>query len=471
MVTLDQTDHEPAAYYDGEETEGFLAPSPIPYEKETPLIRQLSIESVDSVNYQKGDYSNALPSFLRGYIGSALLAMPYNFQLVGIGWGIVLTILCVLSNQYVMKLIVLVCDDCKISRSAWGKMCYRVSGWKFKLFAELALLVSQVGMCIGESIFALRFLNYVFCQLAVDSLCDAYFAHVGMILIVIIPLTAITNMYFLSIPNEVASYVTIGFIMFVVGVGLGELSSFSDAWHHLADTFFVAHFDSSLLFCGTLLYAVGGVGAILDVRASMSDKRQFHRVLRNGMIIVGGIHAFFGSFAFMVNRGDTKEIYLYNLPLTTTSLVIQALFLFTIPMTYATNQYPIMSTVEYWVDPKRQYFFPNRTEGGLKMLALRYSMRYAIVAIIVTIAMVAPSFNLFLSFIGSFNFAVMNGLIPVIAFSIRFRGRMPTWRKVCNVLMLVVAVVVGIVGMVQSLQDMIEMERHPNDVVKVEFIK
>lgn len=324
------------------------------------VVSQGHFEISSAVNeHQKGDYNNAMPSFLRGYIGSCLLAMPYNFHLVGICWGLILTLLCCLSNQYVMNLIVKTCDDCSIVHNAWGKMCKKVGGAKLQYLAEIALLISQVGMCIGEAIFVLKFLNYVFCQLSFEAVCDSYLPQVAMILLFIIPLTAVTNMYYLSIPNKIADYITMIFTVFVVLMGAGHIGSFEKGWIHLKETFFTFNFEFSLIFCGTLLYSVGGVGAILDVRASMKEKQQFHRVLRNGMVIVGVTYAFFGSFGFLAHTADTKEIYLFNLPLTKPSLIIQALFLFTIPMTYITNQFPIISIIESWIDPNKNYFLPN----------------------------------------------------------------------------------------------------------------
>lgn len=415
----------------------------------------------------KKDYPHALPSFLRGYIGSALLAMPYSFSRVGILWGIILALVCCVSNHYVMKLIVLVCDDCSVSRNAWGKMCKKVSGWQLKLVADVSLLISQVGMCIGETIFALRFLNYAFCKLSITSLCDSHFSHVGMILVFIIPLTAVTNMKHLKIPNEIADYLNILFMMFSILVGFVKFESFGDFATHFDQSFFKVNFADSLFFCGTLLYSVGGVGAILDVRASMTHKSHFYTVLRDGILIVGVNYVLFGAFNYLVSLDETKEIYFYNLPLTRISLLLQILYLFTIPMTYITNQFPILTIVEHWMDPREVHFQADTTEGDPIMKLKRYFVRYLIVAVTITVAYLTPSFELFLSLVGSFNFAVMNGLIPVIAYNIRFKGRVPSWKLGLNLVIMVVTVIVGFFGIVQSINDMMKIQGGAGSLIKV----
>ena len=440
-----------------------------------PITRHISSSSnkkdSDDVNYGKGNYTDSLPSFIRGYIGSALLAMPFAFYLVGISWGLVLTVLCCISNHYVMQLIVDVCDDLNIARNAWARMCYRVSGTKLKLVAELALLLSQLGMCIGETIFALRFLNYIFCKLEITSLCEAHSVHVLMILVIIVPLTAVTNMYFLSIPNEIAEYLVISFMTFTIIIGFGQFNDFSHFWTNAKRAFLDVHFDKSLLFCGTLLYTIGGVGAILDVRSSMANKAHFHKVLRDGMIVVGTVHAVFGVFGYTVQLEETREIYLYNLPLSTVSLVFQALYLLTIPMTYIVNQLPLLNIIESWVDPAGTLYLPNGTNGGKALKVSRYMVRYLIVGLIVSIATLAPSFDLFLSFVGSFNFAIMNGAIPVLAYTIQFKGRSSTRQKLLNGLMLTVALVVGVTGMVQTIQGMMQIEEEHISIVRIIHLK
>ena len=410
-----------------------------------------SIKSSD----KKNDYLTALPSFVRGYLGSGLLALPYVFYQAGIFWGIILTAVCCTANHYLMKLIALTCDDCGVSRNAWGNMCKAVGGKKFKLVAEVSLLFSQFGTCIGESMFALKFLNYTFCALSINAVCNQYYQHVLMILIVIIPLTAVTNMRNLSLPNEIADFATLAFIIVTVGLGISQLGSLGALFGNFGQAFFSVKFDGTILFCSTLLYAIGGVGAILDVRNSMNNKQVFYSVLRGGFIVIGLNFGFFGAFNSLVSLDNTQEIYLYNLPATKISLTVQIVYLFTTTMTYITNQFPVMTILESWIDPDNNYFHADKTDGGTKMKAIRYSTRYLLVAVIITIAYVVPSFTLFLSFVGSYNFAVMNGLIPVLAYNTRFKGRISKSTLIVNCTLLSICVALGGLGMYESISKMI----------------
>jgi amino acid permease len=247
-------------------------------------------------------------------------------------------------------------------------------------------------------------------------------------------------------------------MIFSIIVGFLKFQSFGDFSGHFQESFFKMRIEDSLLFCGTLLYSVGGVGAILDVRASMLHKSNFYNVLRDGILIVGVNYTFFGAFNYLVSLEETKEIYFYNLPLTRISLSLQIMYLFTIPMTYITNQFPILTIVEHWMDPREVYLHADSTEGGPFRKFLRYFVRYLIVVLTITIAYFMPSFDLFLSLVGSFNFAVMNGLIPVIAYNIRFKGRVSEWKMLLNIVILVIAVIVGFSGIAKSVNDMLKMQ-------------
>lgn len=401
------------------------------------------------------DYLVALPSFVRGYVGSGLVALPYVFYEAGILWGLILTVLCCFSNHYLMKLIALTCDDCQVSKNGWGNMCGVVGGWKLQLAAEVSLLVSQLGTCIGETMFALKFLNYAFCGLSVESICDHNFKQIIMILIVIVPLTAVTNMRYLSLPNELADFTTLGFISVTIYLGYSQLGSFSAFFENFQQGILTFKIGGTIFFCGTLLYAIGGVGAILDVRNSMKSTQVFYSVLRSGFIVVGVTFGFFGAFNALVSLEETNEIYLYNLPITKLSLISQIVFLFTITMTYITNQFPVMTIVESWMDPKDRYFHADKTHGGFKVKFTRFFVRYLILAGIISVASFVPSFNMFLSFVGSYNFAVMNGLLPVITYNIRFTGRMTKFTKYLNISLLIMCLILGGVGMVQSIQEML----------------
>ena len=411
---------------------------------------------IDSEN--RKDYHMALPTFVRGYVGSGLLALPFVFYQAGIVWGIILTITCCLSNHYLMKLVALTCDDCGVSRDAWGNMCKAVGGRRLKIIGEVSLLVSQLGTCIGETMFALKFLNYAFCALSIDSMCDQGYKHVILYLAVIIPLTAVTNMRHLSWPNEIADFATVAFITVTVLLGISQLGSLGSFFTNLEGNFFTVNLGQTALFCGTLLYAIGGVGAILDVRNSMNNKQVFYRVLRNGFLVIGLHFGFFGAFNSLVSLDKTQEIYLYNLPVSTISLSSQIVYLFTITMTYITNQFPIITILENWADPDDHYFHDDRTEGGMKMQAIRYSMRYGLLVVVIAIACLLPSFNLLLSLVGSYNFMVMNGLIPVLTYNSHFKGRISTRTMIINVGLLLFCVIFGGFGMIQSVYKMFAPE-------------
>jgi hypothetical protein len=276
-----------------------------------------------------------------------------------------------------------------------------------------------------------------------------------MILVVIIPLTAVTNMRYLSAPNDLADFATLGFISVTIYLGVHELGSFGVFWDHFTENFFSFKPGGTILFFGTLVYAIGGVGAILDVRNSMKNAQQFYPVLRSGFIIVGSTFAFFGVFNGLVSLGATQDISLYNLPVTKLSLTSQIVFLFTITMTYITNQFPIITILESWIDPKDKHFHADKTHGGIRMVLLRYLVRYLLVTCVISVAYFLPSFNLFLSFVGSYNFAVMNGLLPVITYNMRFEGRMSSFTKYLNITLLIMCLIFGGIGMVQSVIEML----------------
>lgn len=386
------------------------------------------------------------------FIGSGVLTLPYSFKNTGVGVSIAVTALLGVLTYYCTHLILKVADDNNAKmheKISYSRLAHNVLKKYGKISVKISLVVMQIGVCIGLFILANKFLEHAFCTYEVAQLCGNRVFTIFLCALMTIPLCFINNMHYFYIPNFM------GFIFLVIGLGTQTIYNIQQAEQ-------VPNFGSitleefrkfdlarlPLLF-GVCIFAYEGIGVVFDIRASMKEPKTFRNLFKVEIIFLMLVYCLFPALCVVALGDNLPEIVLFSLPKDNLFfLFIQIAYVFSGLLGYPTQFYPAIKIIENTSYLKHLIF---NKDGTTKNAFLRYGIRIFLICVLLLIANVTKSFNLFLNFLGSFVFTYVGYLLPIWIYNSYFKGKINVNEKIVNGVSFAISALCGLSGIVMTL--------------------
>ena len=119
-------------------------------------------------------------------------------------------------------------------------------------------------------------------------------------------------------------------------------------------------------------------------------------------------------------------------------------------MSYPLQFYPAMMIIESTKLVGDEIF---DEKGKTKNYILRYGLRMFFIGLMILIANVAKSFNLFLNFLGSCVFVYVGYVIPICVYNTHFKD-ISKAKRVFNWSVMVISIILGAIGAAKALVEL-----------------
>jgi len=390
-------------------------------------------------------------TLFKTFVGTGILAFPIAFKNVGLGLALLSLILIGIASYYAITLLLDVADDKqnKSERVSYRKLAFEQLGYAGLYSFEIAITALQISNCVSIFILTSQFLDHAFCDYDIELLCRNNYFKIPAFLLVTIPLSFMKDMRIFNIPGTLSAVLLLVGILahtfYNVQLLEGDVQSTTEVESHL----FEFNFDNLPLFFGVATFAFDGISFIYEVRGSMAQPKNFHSILKYEVILLTIIYGLIPALSLISLRGKPAEILFFSLPIENVwYLLLQILFIISTLVSYPANLFPALQIIER-LEPIRKRIFNDR---GMEVnIFLRYGLRTLLVLAMVSLALVAGSFYLFLSLIGSCMYTYTGFVLPVMLYENCFKGRKTLAKSIFNYVLLISTASLGILGFFMSL--------------------
>ncbi|VDL99331.1 unnamed protein product [Schistocephalus solidus] len=265
-------------------------------------------------------------NFIKGNIGTGILALPVAFKYSGLWMGLFLLIFYGCLSSYLMHVLLRTADSVimrhELDRSTmdytetvfivfkYGPPSLRKYKGKFKHIVNVFLLITQVGFCCIYVLFISENIKYFIEVVAPDH--NANIFLIGFIVtLALLPLSQITSMRIFAAMSAVAIAVTvIGLVLiFSYLLSTGLLNPYTLPWYK--------PFGETLVSLGIFIFTFEGISLTLPIRNRMINPHKFvlpFGVLNMAMVIVISLCSLLGFFGYLRFGEKTLSSITYNIP-------------------------------------------------------------------------------------------------------------------------------------------------------------
>jgi len=414
--------------------------------------KQMSFHTMES-SVRISSVGRGFMTFLNGLIASGMLALPHAVAKVGLVPAWLLFFFVGILNYYTMKLLHIVASDMQLVKVDFVKLAEKIYNPKwFKFLVEFNLHFMQFGIAITGLVFITQYFDKIFCILGPAALCDSGWLRFLLILSFVLPIGAITDIHTLSIPNAFGLFFQFSFfLMFTIVCSItlhdnGVAGGFAQA----ASEF---HPEYLPLAFSTILYAYEGIGLIFDIRTAINDNSAFNKVLAMIFLLTTICYTTVGTLGKLAFGDNVNAVIFLNLNQGNHLIVfVEFGYLLAMTIVVPTVLFPVTRIIENWRIFRR---IATNSETGKKSFWGRQLIRQPIVLSLCIIAAVIPSFNLFLSFIGGFNFSLLTFVIPILFYNWHFsQDPSRKWVRIFNWCVMIPGIGLGFTASVQAIIDM-----------------
>lgn len=382
--------------------------------------------------------SRAFIHILKSYIGSGVLGLPYAYAQGGMlaamtGMGVV----SIMSTICVFLLL-----DCKKKLTGrvrtFGDVGYGALGRTGHILVELTVVLSQLGFSCAYLIFVSQNL-FLYVKLVLTTEASI----VWMLVPLLVGLSWIPSLDVLA-PFSVLS-------LLLIFSGLGAV-----AWHAAprvgSGPDVQSYIPSTLpIFIGMAIYAFEGIGLALPIQNQMLHPESFKMVWASGMIVVTCTYIGFGAFCYSCYGDEVPSIITMVLPNDATSLLVKLGLSIALILTYPIAMFPVFEIIEDswapWLFVLRPAVVGATSEEQDKKDAAtsraivwkRRGLRFLLVLLTATAAVLIPDFSIVMAFIGSVPSNLMAFFLPALFHLVICWRVMGFWARMRDVLLLLSA--------------------------------
>jgi len=341
-------------------------------------------------------------TLLKCFIGSGVLFLPRAFS--NGGWGFssaMMLVMAAITGTCILRLV-----ECRQAvKGSYGYLGQRAAGAWGRRAVDVSVVLSQAGFCCVYIIFIAR--NVL--QLVNTGRCRLDGSWLWLIILLewflFTPLTFVRRIASFGATNLLADALIVGSVVAVFAwCAAGFVAAPAGA------TLSVELFNgkSFSLMLGTAIYAFEGVGMVVPVYDSLSERaqRRFPYTMSATVAFVALLYTSFGLVPYLYIVGLTgrpmDDAVTLNLPRVWWSYLIQAGYCVALTFSYPLMMHPAMAIMERGVAP---YIFQpaSAAPSGLSRYARGNVFRGFVVGVTLLVAIVgATELDNFVSLIGCF---------------------------------------------------------------------
>ena len=372
------------------------------------------------------------------FVGAGLLGLPYAFSKSG--WLLGSLSLCAVSSTNVYAMLLLVKCRKELERQGitgikgYGDVGREVMGPCGEVLVNVCLVISQAGFATAYLIFIGANIQKVTNGMASRAL--IIYACVPLLSL----LVQFRNMKTLSPFSLIADVAN------VLGFSCVLFQDFEYYTHD--DNIAVVDFGGLIYVTSVCIYSLEGVGLILPLESSCSDREGFPRLLKQTITGITILMAVFGTCGYVAFGNETISPISLNLKGESAAFVQVALCL-ALYLTYPIMMFPVSDVLE-------DLFLSDRNKPPRRYCPSR-TVRVIIVLITATIAYFLPNFGKFLELVGA-SICTLLGFILPCYFHLRVFGRkeMKMWELLFNLFIIAVSVFFAFVGTIDAILKLLE---------------
>ena len=404
------------------------------------------------------------------FVGCGILTLPTSFYKVGIIPGIIGICSAGYLTFYCLDLFLQVVKDVGENEAlSLQKLVEKVFGNKGRISVQICILIMQIGVGIAIVLFARSFMDKLFCDLELQSLCIEYpgnYLNNKLSLavffgVMIVPLTFINNMHYFYYPSIMATFMVLLNVVLLIVYSIDKISDFPDFPDGFGLASKIAKYDLVEIpkFFGLATYAFEGIGVLFTVRSSMQQPSSFPTVLKTNLTFISVIYSVFPAITCIAFGASLLDFDIVLLQLPSGNhfyLTAQILYAVSALLGYPSQLFPVFNIIEKSLGINREANIPNgnKLNDQIKI----YTLRILTSILTIILALMAPSFHQILSLFGSGIFTYLGYLLPIWVFQTYFKGKISQRKQIFNFVVFVVTGVLGICGLCFTIYDMVNGE-------------
>lgn len=359
---------------------------------------------------------DTLIHFLKGCLGTGILAMPEALKYAGMWNGIISTFLIAMLSTYCLGTLVhsqyLLCKKRKVGLLTYPESMKVACEEGPKCFNKLAniapgitnffLVFYQMGtMCIYILFVAKNIKSVLDEHTAKEYLLTYYFIALFIPFLAILCVRNLKLFVPFSFLANIITFITFGVILWYVCQGLPPFT----------DRPAMGSIYNYALYFGTTLFAIQSIPVVVALENNMKTPSSFLGicgVLNIAMSTVTIVYLIVGVLGYWKYGDDIESSITLNFPKKETiAQVINLLYASAIYISYGLQGYVPVTIL--WND----YVGKNLQENKNKLL-FEYLLRFILVVITFFFSMVVPLLGLFISLIGCFCISALGIMFPAL---------------------------------------------------------
>ncbi|VDL61438.1 unnamed protein product [Hymenolepis diminuta] len=367
---------------------------------------------------------SALFNFLKGNIGTGILALPIAFKHSGLWLGFFLLLFYSILSTYVMHQMLRITEEVTVKNGLdrtkidYSEAVFNIikhgpqSLQRFKGIAKHTinafLILTQIGFCCIYVLFVSQNIKYF-----IEVIWPTFNANLYLIgFLVTLPLILL-NMRVSLRANAIPS--ALALMAMVIGLGLIFIYLFTTGLKDMSSLPAVSNsFEQVLSALGIFIFTFEGIALTLPIRNRMREPDQFvstFGVLNVTMVITTCLCVTVGFFGYLHFGDDILGSITYNIPNTPAIYaMVKPLFIFAIFLTYLLQFY-----VPALIFGRLMMKIPcHRAASPRRQSVYRKLMRASLVLLTYAIAMLVPHLDLMVSLLGAISSSVLAILAPPI---------------------------------------------------------
>lgn len=374
-------------------------------------------------------------------VGAGVLGLPYAFKRTGWIMGLLMIFSVALLTYYCMILLVETrrklesFNDGLSKINSFGDLGFRVCGTCGRVCVDVMITLSQAGFCVGYLIFIANTFVSILDEITILGL-----SVKGFVILSCLPfqlglnsIASLTHLAPLSIFADVVDLGAMGVVM------VKDVLIFMKKMPPLR-----AFGGMSVFFygMGVAVYAFEGIGMVLPLQSEAKDKDKISGTLGWCMFFIALMYGAFGAFGYFAFGEDTNDIITANLGAGVISLLVQFGLCINLFFTFPLMMNPVYEIVER--------IFTN----GVYCIWLRWFL----VLIVSSVALLVPNFADFLSLVGSSVCCGLGFVLPALFHLLVFKDEI-RWKQWClDVSITGMGIILGISGTWYALQEMFSVK-------------
>eukprot|EP01017_Pseudomicrothorax_dubius_P049560 TRINITY_DN9231_c0_g1_i2.p1 TRINITY_DN9231_c0_g1~~TRINITY_DN9231_c0_g1_i2.p1 ORF type:complete len:335 (+),score=5.06 TRINITY_DN9231_c0_g1_i2:510-1514(+) len=224
---------------------------------------------------------------------------------------------------------------------SFARLGFQVCGKPMQIAVDVCIIGCQVAVNLGFITFMREFLTHVMCAAKVESFCDNELFPLLSTLIIIAPLSLVTNFHYFYMISCVATFIQLTTFIILSASNSQTLLNRPAEASNVFDNLY--NFSGLSETIGNFIFTFEGIAVIMELRSSMQRPGSLTSLLCCVMTFVCGIYILFPMLGYSTFGSNTKQVILFNYDLSSSVFFSVCLcYSLTLLMTFPMQFFPIL---------------------------------------------------------------------------------------------------------------------------------